>query len=116
LEEIGFNAFCSCKSLITELSFPHSLKKIGQQAFYESAIKGNLVLPDGLEYIGGAAFRDCISLTGSLTIPKGVKVVESLAFFCCSGFNGNLTLQMGLTEIQWEAFGNTNFKGELNIP
>ena len=116
LEEIGSNAFCSCESLITELSFPHSLKKIGRDAFYESAIKGNLVLPDGLEYIGAQAFTGCISLTGSLTIPKGVKIVESLAFFRCSGFNGNLTLQMGLTEIKWDAFANTNFKGELNIP
>ena len=115
LEEIGEYAFAYCKSLMCEISLPHSLKRIGPDAFSLSAIKGNLALPEGLEYIGKWAFNSCSGLTGSLTIPKGIKTIRSHAFSSC-GFTGNLTLPMGLTEIQIGAFSSTNFKGELNIP
>ena len=119
LEVIGSSAFSSCKSLMCEISFPNSLKRIGDHAFCESAIKGNLVLPEGLEYIGEGAFYKCQGLTGSLTIPSGIKTICSDATngtFGKCGFTGNLTLPMGLTEIQAAAFKDTKFKGELNIP
>ena len=116
LEEIGPYAFSNCKSLMCEISLPHSLKRIEDCAFEVSAIKGNLVLPEGLEYIGKWAFRGCYGLTGSLTIPNGIKTIREQSFQNCSGFTGNLTLPMGLTEIQSCAFDNTRFKGELNIP
>ena len=115
LEEIGSNAFASCKSLMCEISLPHSLKRIEYSAFSSSVIKGNLALPEGLEYIGSSAFYGCSGLTGSLTIPSGVHTILSQSFQSC-GFTGNLTLPMGLTEIQGAAFYNTKFKGELNIP
>ena len=115
LEEIGGYAFSGCKSLMCEISLPHSLKRIGDSAFYNSAIKGNLALPEGLEYIGSSAFSGCSGLTGSLTIPSGVHIIYLDAFSSC-GFTGNLTLPMGLTEIQLRAFSGTKFKGELNIP
>lgn len=115
LEEIGSGAFSSCKSLMCEISLPHSLKRIEGSAFSSSAIKGNIALPEGLEYIGSSAFSSCSGLTGSLTIPSGVDIIYSSAFSSC-GFTGNLTLPMGLTEIQSSAFSGTKFKGELNIP
>lgn len=115
LEEIGYEAFNACSSLLCEISLPHSLKKIGEAAFAGTAIRGNLVLPDSLECIGRYAFTGCHGLTGSLTIPSGVQVIREGAF-SYSGFNGNLTLPMGLTEIQQKAFWSTKFKGELNIP
>ena len=115
LEEIGYEAFYECSSLMCEISLPHSLKKIGECAFGSTAIRGNLVLPEGLECIERYAFSGCHGLTGSLTIPSGVQVISGGAF-SYSGFNGNLTLPMGLKEIQQEAFWNTKFKGELNIP
>ena len=115
LEEIGNEAFEKCKSLMCEISLPHSLKRIENSAFSSSAIKGNLALPEGLEYIGSSAFSNCSGLTGSLTIPSGVHIIYSGAFYSC-GFTGNLTLPMGLTEIQSSAFNGTKFKGELNIP
>ena len=115
LEEIGEWSFANCKSLMCEISLPHSLKRIGSAAFSTSAIKGNLALPEGLEFIGDSAFYSCYGLTGSLTIPSGIKVINKDAFAYC-GFTGNLTLPMGLTAIQQSAFANTKFKGELNIP
>ena len=119
LEEIDEYAFASCSALMCELSLPHSLKRIGDSAFKDSAIRGNLILPEGLEYIGSDAFCWCYSLTGSLVIPNGIKAIPSThgwGTFRGCGFNGNLTLPMGLTEIQSSAFADTKFKGELNIP
>ena len=115
LEEIGYGAFSSCKSLMCEIALPHSLKRIEGGAFSSSAIKGNLALPEGLEYIGSSAFNSCSGLTGSLTIPNGIKTIYHSSFGGC-GFTGNLTLPMGLEEIQGSAFSGTKFKGELNIP
>ena len=119
LEEIGSSAFSSCKSLMCEISLPHSLKRIEGTAFSSSAIKGNLALPEGLEYIGADAFYYCSGLTGSLTIPNGIKIINSTknnGTFGFCGFTGNLTLPMGLIEIQTGAFQSTKFKGELHIP
>ena len=115
LEEIGVRAFYQCKSLMCEISLPHSLKRIEQQAFYSSAIKGNLTLPHNLESIGSSAFSFCSGLTGSLVIPDMVETIPSFAFSSC-GFTGTLTLPKGLVEIGSSAFSGTKFKGELNIP
>ena len=115
LEEIGPNTFDSCHSLMCEISFPASLKKIGYWAFFNSAIKGNLVLPVNLEAIDDAAFEKCRNLTGSLTIPSKIKTLTSV-FYDCSGLTGNLTLPDGLIGIGHNTFNNTKFKGELNIP
>ena len=115
LEEIGPDAFKDCKSLMTEISFPESVRVIGSYAFRGSAIKGNLSLPHNLESIESCAFYSCSGLTGSLVIPDKVEVISSSAFSFC-GFTGTLTLPKGLTEIGSSAFSYTEFKGELNIP
>ena len=115
LEEIGDYAFWTCTSLMTEISLPESVKIIGNGAFNNSSIKGNLTLPHNLESIGIYAFASCPYLTGSLVIPDKVEIIPNAAF-TCSGFNGTLTLPKGLIEIDDMAFAHTPFKGELNIP
>lgn len=115
LEEIGDAAFESCNSLMSEMSFPEFLKRIGSSAFSQSAISGNLILPHNLEHIENNAFYNCQSLIGSLAIPNKVKVISYEAF-CRCGFNGTLTLPEGLTEIGDSAFSYCDFKGELTIP
>ena len=114
LEEIGFYAFDSCNSLMCEISFPESIKTIGDFAFSNSSIKGNLSLPHNLETIGERAFQNCKSLTGSLRIPDKVIKIPAGAFYS-AGFTGTLTLPAGLNEIGKGALCS-DFKGELNIP
>lgn len=115
LEEIGNSAFEHCTSLMCQISFPESLKKISDNVFFRSAILGNLILPHNLETIGNAAFADCSRLSGSLTIPD--KIVEiPVDGFCGCGFNGTLTLPSGLKIIEDGAFTNVGFKGGLEIP
>ena len=116
LEEVGCQAFAECASLMTEISFPASVKAIREYAFYCTPIKGRLALPDNLESIGSHAFFNCSDLTGSLTIPSKIKYIEDNAFYGCSGFTGTLTLPEVLEGIDSYAFSGTRFKGELNIP
>ena len=110
-----YGAFARCNSMMIEISLPQNLRIIGNNAFDDSAIKGNLALPHNLETIGDGAFSGCAGLTGSLVIPDKIEVIPSSAFNGC-GFTGTLTLPKGLVEIGSSAFYNTNFKGELNIP
>ena len=110
-----FGAFYSCKSLMCEITFPESLKKIGDNAFANSAIKGNLVFPHDLEHLGESAFNQCSDLSGSMVIPNGITKIHKYTFQNC-GFTGTLTLPEALVEIQSAAFNNTNLKGELHIP
>lgn len=115
LEVIGDNAFADCSSLLSEISLPESLKKIGASAFYRSNIKGNLSLPHNLETIGERAFYNCSNLTGSLIVPEKITVLPDYAFYL-SGFNGTLTLPDGLQDIGADAFNCCPLKGELSIP
>ena len=115
LEIIGRDAFSKCTSLLSEISFPSSLKTIETYAFDGSAIKGNLYLPQGLEYIGVAAFRNCTNLSGTLVIPDTIKEISDEAFRS-TRFSCTLNLPAGLEVIGTMAFEWTRFKGELEIP
>ena len=114
LEEIEPSAFSHCKDLMCDISFPESLKIIGNSAFSSSAISGNLVLPESLIKVGSSAFDDCDNLTGSLVIPRQITEIGDWTFSC--KFNGTLTLPEGLREIGSHAFCENSFKGELVLP
>ena len=116
LEEIGPYAFEECSDLMCEISLPESLKTIGQSAFYNAAISGNLVLPESLIQIEERAFTQCRNLTGSLVIPRKITVIPNSTFYNCNNFNGTLSLPEGLKEIGDNAFQGNSFKGELILP
>lgn len=130
LVEIGNNAFYM-NPLISNLTFPSSLRKIGNGAFncisttYNSVLT-NVTFNDGLEEIGdsafvGAYFKDAFKL------PSTVKSIGSYAFTNCTaitkftfprdletlGFNA-FSGATGIRELDIEA-GNTHFKVEDNI-
>ena len=47
-----------------------------------SCAVGNVVLPEGIERIGGYAFEDCKQLTG-IQLPASLKYINDYAFRCC---------------------------------
>ena len=55
------------------------IKSIGNSAFLESAIEGDLMIPSSVEYIGDSAFSSVNNLT-SVTIGNGVKSIGCSAF------------------------------------
>ncbi len=106
VESVGNGAFMNCY-LVKKISFPRTLKRIGEQAFCDSGIK-KLALPDSVTEIGRCAFAknsidggirevrlpkklrkiDEFALAGhdftSITIPENVEIIGALAFEECS--------------------------------
>lgn len=74
---IGESAFEGCKNL-ESFSFPESLRRIENKAFYGCTLLGDLVFNEGLEYIGDYAFSKV--LMGVITIPGNVKSIGDYAF------------------------------------
>ena len=86
-EEIGNYAFGSHAeniSALKEIAFPKTLKKIGNNAFYFSALEEFPALPDGLTTIGAQAFYNSRSAkTDLLVIPATVTEIGEQAFRWC---------------------------------
>ena len=87
LESIGNSAFDGCNKLTNiNLEDCSKLKTIGVQAFYGAGSKSesgafSLVLPEGLESIGGSAFNS--AKISSVTLPSTLTAIGSNGFFNC---------------------------------
>lgn len=119
LEEIGHYAFTD-NSRSYSVVFPSTLKSIGYTAFMcylgvTSGIKGNLILPENLEYIDDNAFYGCHNLYGNLILPNSLKHIGERAFKGC-GFDGDLVIPVSIKEICSEVFSDCNFDGNLVLP
>lgn len=85
ITKIRSNCFYYCKSLVG-VQFHSGIKEIEASAFNKSGLKGNLVLPEGLEIIKQFAFFNCLGLT-DVTIPKTLTTCFYGAFSCCYNLN-----------------------------
>ena len=77
ITEIPASAFTN--NYFTYYVFPKTLKKIGQEAFYNRPLSGKLPLPEGLEEIGYRAFRG--NKFFSCTLPSTVTTLGNEAFY-----------------------------------
>ena len=76
-EIIGEGAFYEAKEL-HGVSFPNTLKRIEDRAFYRSDMTRNLNITDSVEYIGECAFA--YTKFNKVTLGVGVKEIGPLAF------------------------------------
>ena len=122
--EVGSYAFMCCPSL-RSVTFPNSLKVVGEGAFKESGIEQvtlskaitaiekeafahcrslrEIDLCEGLTSIGESAFRGCDIRT--VVIPNSVTTLLAGAFAECKNLS-TVELGLGITEIGNEAFGD----------
>lgn len=143
ITQIGRNAFAS--TVCHMIKFGENVRSIGDNAFYNCPLSGDLVIPDSVTSIGSYAFyinpylyprlktqgtltlgRNLRSIgesafcesryTGSLTIPDSVVEIGERAFYQCENLNGTLTLGRSLRTIGKEAFYWCAFTGSLTIP
>lgn len=63
-------------------TFPSTMKKIGDHAFFMCDLIRNLVLPEGIENIGEYSFGSCSSMQ-QITLPSSIKSIEENAFNKC---------------------------------
>jgi len=100
--------------------WPDSLKGIGYLAFAGSTLQGSLILPEGLEYIGSAAFgaygHRTGNLTGELYIPSTVEYIGDGAFERCM-FTNELVLPEKMLYLGANAFNNCKYMtGTVHVP
>lgn len=137
--EIGEGAFEGCKNF-QRLNLPRALRKIGNRAFRDCPLSGELVIAYNVTEIGDYAFSGCTGLTKlnmknsllkiganafngcknlkcELAIPSTVTEIGDGAFKECSNLYGTLTLPANLKKIGSKTFQNCNsFTGTLVIP
>ena len=137
--EIGEGAFEGCKNF-QRLNLPRALRKIGNRAFRDCPLSGELVIAyyvteigdyafsgctgltklnmkNSLLKIGAYAFSGCKNLKCELAIPSTVTEIGDGAFKDCSNLSGTLTLPANLKKIGSKTFENCNsFTGTLVIP
>ena len=78
IAEIGDAAFQGC-SLLTYVSLPESITKIGAYAFCDSGLT-SIIIPKQVNSIGDLAFALCFDLINVL-VPNSVKYIGELAFW-----------------------------------
>lgn len=91
VKKIGNNAFYQCGNLYA-IKFNDGLEEIGDKAFIKCGNLKNFAFPESLEKIGDDAFSYCDSLT-EIIIPKNVNHIGDFAFYTLSGNVKNIVIQ-----------------------
>ena len=110
---IGQHAFSECKNLGT-VTLPSSIKYIGFGAFAYSNIT-SIDLPESLDSIGAAAFRDCWNLT-EFKLPKSLVKLESTVFAFCSNLKTVTILSENLLSIPESTFDECTSLENVVLP
>lgn len=108
IERINFAAF-QWTPFEGGLTIPEGVTYIGQAAFYFTTMT-SVSLPSTLTYIGGWSFQDCDGLE-SIGIPNGVTYIGDYAFSFCDNLS-RVTIPASVTEIGEKAF---NGNEKLNV-
>ena len=117
LKKIGERAFASCHALTT-LEFPNSLKTIDASAFYDCNYLTAINIPGSVEYIGNSAFavdRYGYSNVTSITIGEGAKKIDDYAF-AYQGSVTTISLPSTLESIGEGAFLNATSVNQITVP
>ena len=111
LKEIGDHAFNKSALSVENLEFPEGLESIGNMAFYDTNLKGNLKLPSTLNYIGQSAFQNT-DIT-SVNLIEGM-TLGGIAFADCNSLK-ELTvpkdIHYNVTGVSNMMRGNAAFSG-----
>lgn len=111
ITEIG--GFKGWKSL-SKISFPDSLTRIGDDAFYGCVSLQKVAIPAGVNFIGQSAFYGCTSLT-EVSMPESITGISASAFGKCEKLV-NITIPKGVTGIAYDAFEDCKSLPEVTIP
>lgn len=95
-------AFMGCAKL-TSVTFPSTLKTIGDYAFAETAVK-SVVLPDGVSTLGNYAFNKCASLA-TVSLGNSLTAIGNYAFSDCDKLE-SVTFGSALETIGERAFAS----------
>ena len=107
-----YNAFLS-------FEVPEGIRGIADYSYLNSLLIGTIVIPEGVEIIGFAAFYGAAGPT-DISIPSTLKYISDYAFYRCSvasfGKNNTLTIPEGVEYIGRSAFYECEGIVSLSIP
>ena len=113
--EIGEGAFEGCKNF-QRLNLPRALRKIGNRAFRDCPLSGELVIAYYVTEIGDYAFSGCTGLT-KLSLTSSLQRIGANAFSGCKWLDCELAIPSSVTEIGDGAFKDcTYLSGKLILP
>ena len=99
---------------VSKVTFWEGLLTIGDFAFADAPITGELVLPSTLTTIGSQAFKGCKKIT-KVNIPGSVETFSSSAFRECSALQ-EVTISDGVKTIPSGAFMSCTKLTEITVP
>ena len=103
LKVIGYQAFYDCDNLLS-VTLPEYMESIAARAFYGCekletfGLEDKGVIPKGLTEINERSFYFCYALKGDLVIPDGVTTVGPYAFGSCKAIT-SVTMADSVTEL-----------------
>ena len=101
---------CPYSSGCSEVVLPKTIKSIGKYAFCDTNIK-SINLPEGLESIGEAAFKDCVYLELA-ELPSTLKHLDDWAFYNCTNITIS-TLPGAIETLGKGVFGHNGPGGKI---
>ena len=110
---IAASTFKNCSNL-EEITFPRSLKTIGQEAFVGCSSLKTVIMQEGLTTIGDYAFQGC-SAINAMSFPSTLTTIGDYAFYGCSGIP-SLTITSKVSSIGAHAFDGCSSIPKFNIP
>lgn len=110
--KIGDGAFEGTN--ITSIEMPDGVEYVGELAFKDCSSLEYVVMPDSVSYIGTAAFSGCNSLT-SISIPSGVSELPAGLFLACTNLE-SVTIPESVTVIGATVFGSCSSLSDVIIP
>lgn len=84
-----------------ELRFFTGLTSINDHAFYKSTVQ-TVMFPESVTEIGEYAFSES-GITGELRVPGTVKAIKNYAFYSCARLTG-VVLEEGVEAVGWHSF------------
>ncbi|MBQ3639295.1 MAG: leucine-rich repeat domain-containing protein, partial [Clostridia bacterium] len=112
IREIPANFFSGCAAL-SDIRFSNSLSKIGDRAFYGTAIR-SFTVPNAVTSIPYGAFAECKQLT-AVNFHSGVRSIGQEAFYRCTRL-ASLELPTSLTTLGMTAFSGCTSLKTVEIP
>ena len=107
--KIESKAFNRCLSLVNLKLLPGSLKEIETSAFYECRALQQVVIPSGVEILGGSIFSLCAELK-TLKIPASVIKIGN--FLCLDCHNVKIYCESERKPTNWNSYWNVyTYKG-----
>lgn len=98
----------------TTFNMPETTTQINPYAFYYALVQ-NVTIPNGVDFIGNNAFRNCTDLKTVSYVGNKLVTVEEATFSGCTSLT-NFVVSEGVTEIKASAFYGCSKLEKITIP